>query len=106
VPAYCTGFGYDGGNYTPCVAFSNACGVGMNCSAVVRINSADSLVCKTPGTTAAGMPCNSDYDCVADVVCLPDKLGIVQNRCYALCDGTHACATGPCNTYAGLQVCR
>jgi hypothetical protein len=92
------------GACTTCSAFVTNCGPGLNCAKV--LGHTGSLCCKTPGAVAAGQPCSKDEDCVADAVCLPDKLGIVQNRCYALCDGSHACATNTCNVFAGLQVCR
>ena len=85
-----------------CTAFITNCGTGLNCSK----NSGGSLCCRAPGTTAAGQPCKKDEDCVADAVCLPDKLGIVQSRCYALCDGSHPCPSGSCNVFSGIQVCR
>jgi hypothetical protein len=94
-----------GGGCTSCQAFSTTCGT-ENCSKVVKQLGVNTLCCKTPGTTAADIPCTKDEDCVADAVCLPDKLGVVQNRCYSLCDGSHPCPSGTCNTFAGLMVCR
>jgi hypothetical protein len=93
------------GACTSCMAFSTTCGT-QSCSKTITQLGTDTLCCKTPGTTAALMPCTKDEDCVADAVCLPDKQGIVQKRCYALCDGSHPCTTNTCIGFAGLMVCR
>jgi hypothetical protein len=88
-----------------CSAFVTNCGTGLNCSKV--LDHTGSLCCKTPGNKTAGTPCNTDEDCAADTVCLPDKTATVQFRCYALCDGSHPCAgAAACNVFGGLQVCR
>jgi hypothetical protein len=92
------------GGCTTCTAFSTTCGAALNCSKLM--GHTGTLCCKTPGATPAGMPCATDEDCAADTVCLPDKLGQVQSRCYLLCDGSHVCPGGSCNVFSGLQVCR
>lgn len=63
-------------------------------------------ICRRVGTVADGDACASTDDCVAGTVCT------TQSVCRALCDATHACATGTCTSLDlvapldGVGVCQ
>ena len=88
-----------------CTLFGGDCPAESNCSNVNL--DADMTTfwmgCKAPGNIAVGEACLDVYSCAADAYCW-------DRTCRALCDSTHACATGACEPIPGLPagggVCR
>jgi hypothetical protein len=63
------------------------------------------LVCRPVGAVATGQACGAADDCGADHVCFDPGLVGGNERCLALCDETHPCATGECQTLGSLSAC-
>ncbi len=92
-----------------CAAFS-PCPSAMTCSDLYSdaANPFDVfLVCRLAGPMAIGAACMISEDCVDDAVCVDPSLG-TDRHCFALCDPTHACTTGACQTFGagGTGICR
>lgn len=98
---------YFGVCYPTCTTFSVDCGKDTCANAFYDNDGKSGFVgCRISGTGKVGGACKSQFDCGANMVCGGGSGGFT---CYAMCDATHACATGKCGPPPGppngTQIC-
>ncbi len=80
------------------VGGTTGCPSGQGC---YLVSDAGDGLCLTNGTGATGTACTSTLDCRAGNICADPGTG---NVCIKLCDSSHPCSSGTCNTNVGLPT--
>jgi hypothetical protein len=82
-----------------CAAFGNDCVQGTSCK-VELMTEGVGLFCVPSGFKAEGASCGNSAECVSGANCVNHQ-DVGAALCTAICDDTHACASGVCRALPG-----